>query len=89
MTAFLIEEHAPLMFAALVIVLPLGYPWRSRWPPWGSLSAFSASSGLLQQTLPGAARANLGRQVERHAACGAVLHVHGLILERSGMAEDL
>src|SRR5947209_6886700 len=39
--------------------------------------------------VPGAAAADVGGDVERHAARGALLHLHGADPERSGMAEDL
>ncbi len=79
MTAFLIHNMAPLMFAALIVVMLMGYPvafalaavgialraprHRAR-PPAGD-------------AVPGAAGAGLGRDVERHAARDPVLHVHG------------
>src|SRR5881227_3861327 len=68
MTAFLIANMAPLMFAALVVLLLLGYP-----------VAFSlAANGLL-----------FGIMRNDTLLAIPFFTFMGLILERSGMAEDL
>ena len=79
MTAFLIANMAPLMFAALIVVMLLGYPVAF------ALGAVGIGFGLARHrartaagdAVPGAARADLGRDVQRHAARDPVLHVHG------------
>ena len=91
MTAFLIANIAPLMFVSLIVVLLLGYPVAF------SLAAVGIGYALLGIHLgpahpfaaAGAARARLGRDVQRHAARLPFFTFMGLILERSGMAEDL
>ena len=91
MTAFLIENIAPLMFGALVIVLLLGYPVAF------ALGAVGIGFGLLGIEL-GLLRPELLQALPERIfgvmANDTLLAVPfftfmGLILERSGMAEDL
>jgi TRAP-type mannitol/chloroaromatic compound transport system permease large subunit len=79
MMAFLIENMAPLMFVALVVVLLIGYPVAF------ALAAVGIGFGhprhraetARHQPAAGVAGAGVGRDVERHAARRAVFHVHG------------
>jgi len=91
MSAFLIENIAPLMFATLVIVLLIGYPVAFALAAvgigWGLVGI---ELGLLQPTLFQA----LPERIFGVMANDTLLAVPfftfmGLILERSGMAEDL
>ncbi|MDH5246353.1 MAG: TRAP transporter large permease subunit [Betaproteobacteria bacterium] len=91
MTAFLMENIAPLMFAALVIVLLLGYPVSF------ALGAVGLGFGLVGIEL-GMLRPELLQALPERIfgvmANDTLLAVPfftfmGLILERSGMAEDL
>jgi len=91
MTAFIIGNMAPLMFAALVVFLLLGYPVAF------SLGAIGLSFGILGVQL-GLLHAELFQALPERLfgimANDTLLAVPfftfmGLILERSGMAEDL
>ncbi|MEP6941513.1 MAG: TRAP transporter large permease subunit [Betaproteobacteria bacterium] len=91
MSAFLIENIAPLMFATLVIVLLIGYPVAFALAAvgigWGLVGI---ELGLLQPTLLQA----LPERIFGVMANDTLLAIPfftfmGLILERSGMAEDL
>ena len=91
MTAFIIENMAPLMFAALVVFLLLGYPVAF------ALGAIGLSFGILGVQL-GLLHAELFQALPERLfgimANDTLLAVPfftfmGLILERSGMAEDL
>ena len=80
MTAFLIANMAPLMFAALVVFLLLGFPVAFALAANGILfGLIGIELGLLPAVaLPGAAGADLRRHHDqRHAARDPVLHVHG------------
>src|SRR5580765_6471568 len=91
MTAFLIANIAPLMFAALVIVLLIGYPVAF------ALAAVGIGWGLVGIELNLLTPALFGALPERVFGImsnDTLLAVPfftfmGLILERSGMAEDL
>ncbi len=91
MSAFLIENIAPLMFGALVIVLLIGYPVAFALAAVGIAFGFvGIELGLLQPTLFQA----LPERIFGVMANDTLLAVPfftfmGLILERSGMAEDL
>src|SRR6266404_3193167 len=91
MTAFIIENMAPLMFAALVVFLLLGYPVAF------ALGAIGLSFGILGVQL-GLLHAELFQALPERLfgimANDTLLAVPfftfmGLVLERSGMAEDL
>ena len=91
MTAFLIENMAPIMFAALVIFLLLGYPAAF------SLGAVGLLFGLigieLGQFAPDFLQA-LPERIYGVMSNDTLLAIPfftfmGLVLERSGMAEDL
>jgi tripartite ATP-independent transporter DctM subunit len=91
MTAFLIENMAPIMFAALVLFLLLGYPAAF------SLGAVGLFFGLIGIELGLFSRDFLGALPERIYGVmsnDTLLAIPfftfmGLVLERSGMAEDL
>jgi tripartite ATP-independent transporter DctM subunit len=91
MTAFFIENMAPIMFAALVIFLLLGYPAAF------SLGAVGLFFGLIGIELGLFSRDFLGALPERVYGVmsnDTLLAIPfftfmGLVLERSGMAEDL
>ncbi len=91
MTAFLLENIAPLMFAALVVVLLIGYPVSFALGAVGiGFGLLGIELGLLQPTLLQA----LPERIFGVMANDTLLAVPfftfmGLILERSGMAEDL
>ena len=79
MSAFLIANIAPLMFVSLIVVLLLGYPvafslGRGRHRLCAGRHPARAAHAVAGA---GAARAHLGRDVERHAAGRAVFHLHG------------
>ena len=91
MTAFIIENMAPLMFAALVVFLLLGYPVSF------ALGAIGLSFGFLGvhlnllhaelfQALP---ERLFGIMANDTLLAVPFFTFMGLILERSGMAEDL
>jgi tripartite ATP-independent transporter DctM subunit len=91
MTAFLIENIAPLMFGTLVVVLLLGYPVAF------SLAAVGIGYAILGIQLELLTPALLQALPERlwgvmsndTLLCVPFFTFMGLILERSGMAEDL
>src|SRR5213596_1759376 len=91
MTQFLIANMAPLMFAALVVFLLFGYPVSFALAAIGlSFGFLGIELGLLTPALFGA----LPERVWGVMSNGTLLAVPfftfmGLILERSGMAEDL
>jgi tripartite ATP-independent transporter DctM subunit len=91
MTAFLVANMAPLMFAALVVVLLIGYPVAF------SLAAVGLGFGVLGMDL-GLLHGELLQALPERVF--GIMHndtllaipfftFMGLILERSGMAEDL
>jgi TRAP-type mannitol/chloroaromatic compound transport system permease large subunit len=91
MTAFLIENMAPIMFAALVIFLLLGYPVAFSLAFVGlSFGALGIYLGLfstnLLQALPDRV---FGIMANETLLAIPFFTFMGLILERSGMAEDL
>ena len=91
MTAFLIDNMAPIMFAALVIFLLLGYPVAFSLAfvglAFGALGIYIGlfSSNLLQ-ALPDRV---FGIMANETLLAIPFFTFMGLILERSGMAEDL
>jgi TRAP-type mannitol/chloroaromatic compound transport system permease large subunit len=91
MTFFLIENIAPLMFATLVIVLLIGYPVAFALAAvgigWGLVGI---ELGLLQPTLLQALPERIWGVMSNDTLLAVPFFTFmGLILERSGMAEDL
>jgi TRAP-type mannitol/chloroaromatic compound transport system permease large subunit len=91
MSAWLIANIAPLMFATLIIVLLLGFPVAFSLAAvgifWGLVGI---ELGLLQQTLFQALPDRVfGVMSNDTLLCVPFFTFMGLILERSGMAEDL
>jgi len=91
MSAFLIANIAPLMFASLVVVLLLGYPVTFS---LAAVGIFYALLGIELGLLPPQLMQALPERVWGVMANDTLLAVPfftfmGLILERSGMAEDL
>src|SRR6202165_1677199 len=91
MTAFLIEYIGPLMFASLVIVLLLGYPVAFS---LAAVGIFYALVGINIGLLPPSLFQALPERIWGVMSNDTLLAVPfftfmGLILERSGMAEDL
>ncbi|TMH30491.1 MAG: TRAP transporter large permease subunit [Betaproteobacteria bacterium] len=91
MTAFLIENIAPLMFGTLVIVLLLGYPVAFSLAAVGiGYAILGINLGLLTPALLQALPERLwGVMSNDTLLCVPFFTFMGLILERSGMAEDL
>ncbi len=91
MTAFLIEYIGPLMFATLVIVLLLGYPVAFSLAAVGiAYAIIGIQLGLLTPALLGALPERVwGVMSNDTLLCVPFFTFMGLILERSGMAEDL
>jgi tripartite ATP-independent transporter DctM subunit len=91
MTALLIENIAPLMFVALVIVLLLGYPVAFALAAVGiGFAILGIQLGLLGPQLIQALPERLwGVMSNDTLLCVPFFTFMGLILERSGMAEDL
>ena len=91
MTAFLIENIAPLMFAALVIVLLIGYPVAFSLAAVGiAFGLLGIELGLLQPTLLQALPERIWGVMSNDTLLAVPFFTFmGLILERSGMAEDL
>src|SRR5438552_18436636 len=91
MTAFLIDNMAPIMFAALVIFLLLGYPVAFSLAfvglGFGALGIYlGLCSTNLLQALPDRI---FGIMSNETLLAIPFFSLMGLILERSGMAEDL
>jgi len=91
MTSFIIENIAPLMFAALVILLLFGYPVAFALAAnglfWGVLAIkFGLLGPELLQALP---QRVFGIMRNDTLLAVPFFTFMGLILERSGMAEDL
>ncbi len=91
MTAFLIANIAPLMFATLVVVLLIGYPVSFALGAvgigWGIVGI---ELGLLQPTLLQALPERIWGVMSNDTLLAVPFFTFmGLILERSGMAEDL
>ena len=91
MTAFLIENIAPLMFLALVVVLLIGYPVAFSLAAVGIVfGLLGIELGLLQQTLFQALPERIWGVMSNDTLLAVPFFTFmGLILERSGMAEDL
>src|SRR6266404_3047457 len=91
MTALLIENIAPLMFVALVVVLLLGYPVAFALAAVGiGFALLGIQLGLLPPQLIQALPERLwGVMSNDTLLCVPFFTFMGLILERSGMAEDL
>ncbi|HKE39461.1 MAG TPA: TRAP transporter large permease subunit [Casimicrobiaceae bacterium] len=91
MTAFLIENIAPLMFGTLVVVLLLGYPVAFSLAAVGiGYAILGIQLGLLTPALLQALPERLwGVMSNDTLLCVPFFTFMGLILERSGMAEDL
>src|SRR6266852_1210573 len=91
MTAFLIANLAPLMFGALVVLLLLGYPVAFSLAANGLLFGIIAIDlGLLQpQLLQALPERVFGIMRNDTLLAVPFFTFMGLILERSGMAEDL
>ena len=91
MTAFLIANMAPLMFAALVVVLLLGYPVAFALAAVGiGFGLLGIELGLLQPSLFQALPERLWGVMSNDTLLAIPFFTFmGLILERSGMAEDL
>ncbi len=91
MTEFLMANMAPLMFAALVVFLLLGYPVAFALAANGILFALiGIELGMLQPSLFGALPERLWGIMSNDTLLAIPFFTFmGLILERSGMAEDL
>ena len=91
MTAFLVSNIAPLMFGTLVIVLLLGYPVAFSLAAVGvGYALIGINLGLLGPELIQALPERLwGVMSNDTLLCVPFFTFMGLILERSGMAEDL
>jgi len=91
MTAFLIAYMAPLMFAALVVFLLLGYPVAFALAANGLFFGFiGIELGLLTPALFGALPERIFGILSNDTLLAVPFFTFmGLILERSGMAEDL
>ena len=87
---FLIANLAPIMFATLVLFLLLGFRWRSRWRPTDSVWSGGHRAGPAQPgAVPGPAAAVFGIISNDTLLAVPFFTLMGLVLERSGMAEDL
>ncbi len=91
MTAFLIDNIAPLMFVALVIVLLMGYPVAFALAAVGlGFGVLGIQLGLLQPSLLQALPERIWGVMSNDTLLAVPFFTFmGLILERSGMAEDL
>ena len=91
MTAFLIENIAPLMFCALVVVLLIGYPVSFALAAVGiGFGLVGIELGLLQPSLLQALPERIWGVMSNDTLLAVPFFTFmGLILERSGMAEDL
>jgi len=91
MTAFLIHNMAPLMFAALIIVMLIGYPVAFALGAVGiAFGLLGIELGLLQATLFQALPERIWGVMSNDTLLAIPFFTFmGLILERSGMAEDL
>src|SRR5215475_949002 len=91
MTAFLIENIAPLMFFTLVVALLLGYPVAFSLAAIGiGYALLGIDLGLFAPTFLQALPERLwGIMSNDTLLCVPFFTFMGLILERSGMAEDL
>src|SRR4249919_2677871 len=91
MTAFLIANMAPLMFGALIVVMLLGYPVAFALGAVGiAFGLLGIQLGLLQQSLFQALPERIWGVMSNDTLLAVPFFTFmGLILERSGMAEDL
>src|SRR3954467_13171025 len=91
MTSFLINNMAPLMFVALVVVLLIGYPVAFALAAVGiAFGLIGINLGLLQPTLLQALPERIWGVMANDTLLAVPFFTFmGLILERSGMAEDL
>ena len=91
MSAFLIANIAPLMFISLVVVLLLGYPVAFALAAVGiGYALVGIELGLLQPTLLQALPERIWGVMSNDTLLAVPFFtLMGLILERSGMAEDL
>ncbi|GIK85413.1 MAG: hypothetical protein BroJett026_08940 [Betaproteobacteria bacterium] len=91
MTEFLIANMAPLMFAALVVFLLFGYPVAFALAANGILfGLIGIELGLLSPSLFGAVPERIWGVMSNDTLLAIPFFTFmGLILERSGMAEDL
>jgi tripartite ATP-independent transporter DctM subunit len=91
MTAFIAANLAPLMFAALVVLLLLGYPVAFALAANGIVfGLIGIELGLLSPSLFGALPERLWGIMSNDTLLAVPFFTFmGLILERSGMAEDL
>ncbi len=91
MSAFLIANIAPLMFAALVVVLLLGYPVAFALSAVGlGFGVLGIQLGLLEPALLQALPERIWGVMSNDTLLAVPFFTFmGLILERSGMAEDL
>src|SRR6202162_3968878 len=91
MSAFLIANIAPLMFGTLVIVLLIGYPVAFSLAAVGiGYGILGIELGLLQPTLLQALPERIWGVMSNDTLLAVPFFTFmGLILERSGMAEDL
>src|SRR4051812_25027042 len=91
MTAFLIQNMAPLMFAALIVVMLFGYPVAFALAANGIFfGLLGIELGLLQPSLFQAMPQRIWAVMSNDTLLAVPFFTFmGLILERSGMAEDL
>lgn len=91
LTALLIENMAPIMFLSLVVVLLLGYPVAFSLSAVGLIFALLAIElGLFTENFLGALPGRvLGIMNNETLLAIPFFTLMGLVLERSGMAEDL
>jgi len=91
MTAFLVANMAPLMFASLIVVMLLGYPVAFALGAVGiGFGLLGIELGLLQATLFQALPERIWGVMSNDTLLAIPFFTFmGLILERSGMAEDL
>jgi len=91
MTAFLINNMAPLMFASLIVVMLIGYPVAFALAACGIFFGLvGIQLGLLQPTLFQALPQRVWAIMSNDTLLAVPFFTFmGLILERSGMAEDL
>jgi len=91
MTAFLVANMAPLMFSSLIVVMLLGYPVAFALGAVGiGFGLLGIELGLLQATLFQALPERIWGVMSNDTLLAIPFFTFmGLILERSGMAEDL
>src|SRR5712671_4196628 len=91
MTAFLIQNMAPLMFASLIVVMLIGYPVAFALAATGIFfGIMGVELGLLSPALFQALPQRLWAIMSNDTLLAVPFFTFmGLILERSGMAEDL